>query len=113
MTSGDLPPCDRAVAYGVLHHLNDEAARRTLISLHERLAPQGTMVTVDPVFEDDQGFVARGLISRDRGQHVRTAEGYMSLVPDCFETKSVTIRRDLLRVPYSLAIMHCRKAGVR
>jgi len=105
----DLPPCQHAIAYGVLHHLSDAVANRVLTELYARLGVGGRVVTVDPVLVDGQSAVARGLIARDRGQHVRSADGYLALVPDDYTAKSISVRHDLLRVPYSLAIMTCER----
>lgn len=104
VAADDLPPCHHAIAYGVLHHLSDDVATRVFAGVYERLAPGGHMIAVDPVFVPGQAFIARQLIQRDRGQHVRTPEAYADLVPAQYSAKSVTVRHDLLRVPYSLAI---------
>jgi hypothetical protein len=66
------------------------------------------MVTVDPVFEPGQHRIARTVISRDRGQHVRTKERYAELARTAFGEVGVTVRHDLLRFPYSHCILECR-----
>lgn len=104
-----IPPCDLAVAFGVLHHINDDDARRLLANLYERLRPGGRLVTIDNAFVDGQALIARELIRRDRGQHVRREEGYLALVPPGFRERRMTIHHDLLRVPYTHAIMECVK----
>lgn len=40
----DLPPCDAAVLFDVLHHLRDDVVDRVLRALHARLRPGGTLV---------------------------------------------------------------------
>lgn len=105
VSADDLPPCQHAIAYGVLHHLNDDVAKHVLAGIQERLAPGGRVITVDPVFAPDQAMIARALIQRDRGQHVRTADKYLDLMPSSYASKRITVRHNLLRVPYSLAIM--------
>lgn len=105
----EIPPCDLAIAFGVLHHINDQTARALIGNLHDRLAPGGRLVTIDNAFIENQSFVARELIRRDRGQHVRQAEEYLSLVPDSYSQKKITIHHDLLRVPYTHLIMECVK----
>jgi SAM-dependent methyltransferase len=105
----DMPPCDAAIAIGVLQHLDDDGARSLLLHLYQRLAPNGKLVTLDGVYCDKQSRAARALISRDRGQNVRTAPGYRALVPDAFSSIEVFRRDDLLRVPYTHAVMVCRK----
>lgn len=105
----ELPQCDLAIAIGVLHHLDDEGARDLLASLHERLAPGGRLVTVDPAFEPGQSWLARAMIQRDRGQNVRDAAGYLELVPTSFARRTSVVRHDLLRIPYTHAILECTK----
>lgn len=105
----EIPPCDLAIAFGVLHHINDQTARALLANIHGRLAPGGRVVTIDNAFVDGQSPIARELIRRDRGQHVRKAEDYLSLVPEDYRHKQITIHHDLLRVPYTHLIMECTK----
>lgn len=105
----EVPPCDLAIAFGVLHHINDNGARGLMETLFDRLAPGGRVVTIDCAFVDDQAFIARELIRRDRGQHVRRAEDYLSLVPDSYKKKTIAVHHDLLRVPYTHVIMECVK----
>jgi SAM-dependent methyltransferase len=106
---GEIPPCDLAIVFGVLHHINDESARRLMASLYDRLAPGGRLITVDPAFIDGQTWISRELIRRDRGQNVRRPEQYLSLVPDTYAEKIMDVRNDLLHVSYTLAVMICKK----
>jgi SAM-dependent methyltransferase len=106
---GDLPPCDVAISFGVLHHLDDEGARGLIDNLYDKLAPGGRLITVDPVFVDGQARVARELIRRDRGQNVRDCDGYMGLVSARYSSKRIEPRHDLLRVPYTYAVMTCTR----
>lgn len=103
----DIPPCDVAVSFGVLHHLDDDAAARLIDNLYDRLAPGGRLITVDPVFVAGQARVARELIRRDRGQNVRDCSGYLELVPERYQSKQIEPRHDFLRVPYTYAVMAC------
>jgi SAM-dependent methyltransferase len=108
--ANEIPPCDLAIAFGVLHHLDDDGARALLENLYERLAPGGRMVTIDPALEEGQAWLARALIRRDRGQNVRKGSDYLALTPDRFSEKLLTLRHDLLRIPYSHAILECTKS---
>lgn len=105
MAESDIPPCDVAISFGVLHHLDDNGARGLMGAIYDRLAPGGKLVTVDPVFEPGQARIALELIRRDRGQNVRTTAGYLDLVPAQFRSKEIEPRHDLLRVPYTYAVM--------
>lgn len=104
-----IPPCDLAIAFGVLHHLDDDGARALLANLYDRLAPGGRLVTIDPAFDPAQSALARALISRDRGQNVRDGEGYRALAPTAFAERRLTVRGDLLRIPYTHAVLECTK----
>lgn len=105
----DIPPCDLAISFGVLHHLEDNNARVLIENLYGRLRNGGRLVTVDPAYEPDQSFFARQIIKRDRGQNVRSGSEYLELVAPLFAEKRLTIRHDLLRIPYTHAIMECTK----
>lgn len=105
----ELPECNLAISFGVLHHLDDDGARNLLSHLHSRLAVGGRLVTIDPAFDSAQSRLARAVIRRDRGQNVRTAQEYLSLMPHAFDRREVTLRHDLLRIPYTHAIVECTK----
>lgn len=107
--AGDLPQCDLAIAFGVLHHIDDEGATSLLENLYDRLAPGGRLVTIDPAFQEGQSRFAQAIIRRDRGQNVRNADGYLALAPTRFGSRSVVVRHDLLRIPYTHAVLECTK----
>ena len=104
-----LPPCDLAIAIGLLHHLDDDGARALMSNLAQRLVPGGRLVTIDGVWEPGQSSIARAILARDRGRNIRDESGYLSLVPDTFSARKLIIRRDLLNIPYSHAVMECTK----
>lgn len=92
-------------AIGVFHHMDDDMVHESLGLARRVLSPGGRFVSVDPTFTDDQHRIARLLISRDRGQHVRTPAEIESLVGDHFTTADVSVRHDLLRTPYTHVIV--------
>lgn len=100
---------DRAIAKGVLHHLDDQQAAGLFAEAHRALVPGGRLVTIDPCFVDGQSRIARALIGRDRGENVRTPEAYSHLAEASFAECELVVRHDLLRVPYSHAITVCVK----
>lgn len=104
----ELPPFDLAMAAGVLHHLDDEQAK-SLFRLAERaLKPDGRLVTTDPCFAVGQNPIARFLISRDRGQNVRTSEAYRALPSSVFGQVHGVLRHRSW-VPYTRWLMECRR----
>lgn len=109
LSADEVPPCNVAIAIGLLHHLDDVDATRLLAALHERLAPSGRLITVDPAYYSDQSRFARMIISRDRGRNVRSGAAYKALVPVTYSQATLIRRDDLLNIPYTHAVMECSK----
>lgn len=101
---------DRVLAHGVLHHLDDAAARTLLRVARRALKPDGRLVTFDGCFAEGQRALARLFLSLDRGRHVRTREGYERLARLEFAQVTSFLRHDLLRIPYTHIIMECGTA---
>lgn len=100
---------DLVMANGIIHHLDDCEALHLLTLAHAALKPGGRLVTRDGCFEDNQSGVARFLLKGDRGKFVRSREGYQTLFDQVFRETQAVVRRDMMRVPYSLIIFQCRK----
>jgi hypothetical protein len=98
---------DIAVAIGVLHHMDDSAARELFLLACGSLKAGGRFITLDPCFENGQNPLARFLISRDRGQNVRTQVGYEKLVPPgCRITRSIVRHKNW--IPYTHCLLECQ-----
>ena len=93
---------------GVLHHLDDAASSALFATAHGALSPGGKLVTVDPTFAAGQSRTARFVISRDRGQSVRSPDGYEALAHAVFPSIDVAIHDDFLRIPFTHAVLTCR-----
>lgn len=98
---------DIVLAMGILHHLNDVEALQLFQLAQTSLKPGGRLLTIDPCFIQQQSPFARYIISKDRGQNVRTKEGYFAIASQIFSNIAVTIRQDLLRIPYTHIILEC------
>lgn len=109
---GDPASFDLVLANGVLHHLDDRDALHLFALAGEALKPSGRLVTFDGCFVPGQSRIARYLLRRDRGKHVRSEEGYAALARQAFHSVRATIRHDLLRIPYSHIILECGEPRV-
>ena len=89
----------------LLHHLDDDGVRSVFELASRVLVGSGRMVTLDNALREGQSPIARWLIGRDRGTSIRTTERYAELARPFFETVRATTREDLLRVPYTHAIL--------
>lgn len=103
-------PFDLVMSIFVLHHLDDGEAQQLFRTAYDTLKPGGRIITADPAFAPGQSPIARFLLERDRGLHVRDEAGYRKLPGDVpFEGVSTAMRHDLLHVPYSHCIVTARK----
>jgi cyclopropane fatty-acyl-phospholipid synthase-like methyltransferase len=110
--TADLGRFDLVVAYGLLHHLDDEQARTLFRNAACLLSAGGRVVTADPVRTMGQSHARRTLMSRDRGQHIRTSDGYAALADPAFGAVRSTVYHDLLRIPYSHCVLECDSANI-
>ena len=100
---------DVVLAFGVVHHLDDDEAKSLFDIARKALNPHGILLTVDPCFTPNQSRIAHWLISHDRGQNVRDEEGYRHLGLQSFSTIDSFPRNDFLHVPYTYLIMRCQR----
>jgi SAM-dependent methyltransferase len=87
-----LHPFDIVVASGLLHHLDDEAVRELMRVVRLALRDGGRFASIDPTFVSGQNRVARWLIERDRGLHVREPNGYAALIRPYVDQLSGVLR---------------------
>ena len=97
------------IAIGVLHHLDDDDAANLFETARGALTTGGRFVSVDPTFVTDQHRIARALIKADRGQRVRTPEQLEALARPVLQGVKTFVRTDLLRIPYTHAILTASK----
>lgn len=104
-------PVDIILATGLLHHLTDSECINLLKSCKKLLKPSGRMVTFDGCRIPNQHPFDTWMLNNDRGQYVRTEEAYRKLAGSVFPGVSMNIHSNLLRIPYTLAIMELSHTG--
>jgi len=100
---------DIVLALGILHHLSDLESLQLFNTAIHSLKPGGKLITFDGVYVSNQSPIARWIISKDRGQNVRTKEAYLALASQVFSKITTSIRHDLIRIPYTHIILTCTK----
>ena len=108
-TLDTMEPFDLVLAFGLLHHLDDNEASALFRLAAEALKPGGKLITIDPTYTDGQSALAHWIISKDRGQNIRSPESYTQLATPQFEQLAATVRQDMLHIPYSHLILKCEK----
>ena len=105
MDVSEVGSFDIVMANGVFHHLDDQEALQLSAIAASALKPSGRFCSFDGCFAPGQSKIARYLLSKDRGQNVRGPEGYLSLVEGHFSVVTLTLRHDMLSIPYTYAII--------
>ncbi len=100
---------DIVLAMGLLHHLDDDDALQLFDTSYDLLADHGRLITIDGAFAPGQNPLARWLIRRDRGKNIRGEAELLALARRRFPAAQAQVRTDLLRIPYTHAILECPK----
>jgi SAM-dependent methyltransferase len=109
MSIEEFSEFDIVIASGVIHHLNDSEAFKLFDLARSTLKGGGRLITLDGCYVEGQSRIARFMLTKDRGQYVRTGDQYIELASRVFTNVNETIRTDLLRIPYTHIIMECTK----
>ena len=96
-------------AHGLLHHLSDEDSKALLEISHKYLRKGGRLVTVDTTFHEDQSRLSRWIVSKDRGQNLRTPEEYIKLGKEYFSKIEGKLDTKSLNIPFSIYTMELYK----
>lgn len=99
---------DIALAHGVLHHLNDSEAM-DLFDIAYRSLKRRSPCDHRRLLRARRARLARYLLSKDRGEFVRSQPQYEALARSAFSNIAVHVRHDFLRVPYTHIIMECTR----
>ena len=96
-----IPPADKILLFGLLHHLSDEYSRQLLDLCSRALAPGGILISVDPCFEPTQGAISRWMSANDRGEFVRTPDEFTVLGREYYGEVDGEVWGDVTRIPSS------------
>lgn len=104
---------DAVISIGLLHHLDDRGVQAAAQLAADALREGGRFLTLDPGRVAGESRIAAWLVGRDRGRHIRTPEGYRTLVAPQFASVEQHVRRDLARLPYTHVVLDGRVHGER
>lgn len=92
---------DLAVAYGVLHHLDDAQAR----SLLDVATAASRFVAAEPCATPGSAALERWMMAHDRGRFIRNEEAYLDLVRTAFPQVSAELVPGTYRIPFTLVVL--------
>lgn len=108
MTIAGLPKMDVVLASGLIHHLDDSEAITLMHIAKDALSEHGRFVALDPCYQPGQNRLAKWLIDRDRGNHVRDQSSYSRLAEQVFTRVQSTVNHRAW-VPYTHNILVCER----
>ena len=97
----ELPPFDRIMLMGLLHHLDDTACEGLLDLIARSIATGGRVTSLDTVLFEGQSTLARLLAKNDRGDFIRYPDGFLALARKRFGKVEHRIVGDTWRIPSS------------
>lgn len=100
---------DIVMANGLLHHLNNDDVNDFFESSYKALKKGGRLLTLDGCYSVDNSKIVNLILKSDRGKFFRTKEDYFKLAKQTFKKIKISIRKDLLLIPYCHIIMECTK----
>jgi SAM-dependent methyltransferase len=100
---------DIVIALGILHHLDDVEVEHCIQFAYRALKQGGRFVSLEGCSIPNQGFLSRYIMSKDRGQHVRTEETYRQFAEACFKNVNTWVDAKPMRIPYAIVILECQK----
>jgi SAM-dependent methyltransferase len=100
---------DIVIGLGILHHLGNDDATHCIQFAHRALKQGGRFVSLEACWVPNQGFLSRYIMSKDRGQNIRTEQMYRQLAGNVFKSVDVWIDTKPLRIPYAIVILECQK----
>ena len=106
--AAELGPFDAVMLMGLLHHLEDPHCDALLSLFAGALRPGGRVVALDTVVYPGQSAVSRLLAKNDRGDHVRTPEGFNRIGSRHFKQVEGRVVGDTLRCPAASWLMVLR-----
>ena len=100
---------DIVIGLGILHHLSDNEAAHCLRFAHRALREGGRFVCFEACWVANQGFLSKYIMSKDRGQNIRTEQTYRQLAGEVFKHVNAWVDLKPLRIPYVIIFLECQK----
>jgi len=103
-----LPEADLVLMMGLLHHLPDEECVSLLTLARSAMKKGGKLLAMDGCYREGQPRIARCFLDWDRGEYIRTPDGYVRIARAVFDEVVPSLRDDLFFIPsYTNVVLSC------
>ena len=106
----NLSDYDIVLLNGVLHHLTDYEAEKIIELANKALKPNGRLISYEGCYTNEQSLISKVFLSLDRGEYIRTKDGYFSLISKYFNEFYSEIKDNTHLFPYTMIIMQWYKS---
>ena len=103
----NLPKFDHILLLGILHHLNDQEINKLMKLIKKVLKKEGSIITEDPIFVENQNRITKFIIRMDRGNNVRDKKGYINVMEKYFSKVKNKVYHQKF-IPYTWFVMNCK-----
>lgn len=98
---------DKIICSSLLHHLSDRKFSDMLEEASKRLTPNGTFISIDPLYHENQTVLSYLMCKLDRGDYVRTRGEYYRLLSEHFKSVKFSFLGKISNVPTDFCIFEC------
>ena len=103
---------DLVLTNGVLHHVDDDDAKKILEFAHRVLKDNGRFIFYEPCYLIWQSGISAYFMSLDRGQNIRMEQRLKELANSIFPVVSTNIVTSVNRPGYVGLVGQCRKSAI-
>lgn len=100
---------DIVLAIAIFHHLDNFESQKVIELAWEKLKMKGRLILSEPVWTHRQSAIEKYLMTKDRGQNIRTEEKYIELVKTKFSNIGSYIVSDSHYIPWTVNIITAEK----
>jgi SAM-dependent methyltransferase len=104
----NLPKFDFVLLLGIIHHLNNNEVKKILILIKRVLKKNGKLLILDNVLTQNQNFVAKYLIKKDKGNNIRNLNKYKLFLQKDYLIENIKINQQKF-IPYTWLTISCKK----
>jgi SAM-dependent methyltransferase len=104
---------DIVLANGVLHHVDDDEAKKIFEFAYRAVKDDGRFVFYEPCYLMWQSGISTHFMSKDRGQNIRTEQQWKNLASSIFPLVSTNIVTGVNRLAYVCIIGQCCKLAAQ
>ena len=93
---------DLIIAFGLIHHLDDDQVDALLSVASRMLKPSGCLISLDGCHRDTNPTAIKWILDHDRGRHIRKEQEYLRIISRHFHTERIFTDPSAMHIPYAI-----------